>query len=127
MRQLLDTHTFLWFVIGNPRITSKLRAQIEDNENLVSIVSVWEIAIKYNIGKLNLELPFNDFIDRQVISNGIQLLDIKLDHLKVLATLPLHHRDPFDRLLIAQAITEEIMLISADSVFSLYPVRLMWE
>jgi len=127
VRQLLDTHTFLWFVMGNPRITSKLRAQIEDNENLVSIVSVWEIAIKYSIGKLTIELPFDDFIDRQVISNGIQLLDIKLDHLKVLATLPLHHRDPFDRLLIAQAITEDLVLISADSVFSLYPVQRMWE
>ncbi len=126
MRQLLDTHAFLWFVMGNPRITDKLRAQIEDNENFVSIVSVWEIAIKYNIGKLNLELPFDDFIDRQIIPNGIQLLDVKLEHLKVLSTLPLHHRDPFDRLLIAQAITEDIVLISADSLFSLYPVQRMW-
>ncbi len=127
MRQLLDTHTFLWFVMGNPRITPKLRAQIEDNENFVSIVSVWEIAIKYRIGKLNLELPFDDFIDLQIVPNGIQLLDIKLEHLKVVATLPLHHRDSFDRLLIAQAIVEEIVLISADSVFSLYPVQRMWE
>jgi PIN domain nuclease of toxin-antitoxin system len=127
VRQLLDTHTFLWFVMGNPRITAKLRAQIEDNENFVSIVSVWEIAIKYGIGKLSLELPFDDFIDRQITPNGIQLLDIKLEHLKAVATLPLHHRDPFDRLLIAQAIVEDILFISADSVFSLYPVRRMWE
>jgi PIN domain nuclease of toxin-antitoxin system len=127
VRQLLDTHTFLWFVMGNPRITPKIRAQIEDNENFVSIVSVWEIAIKYGIGKLNLELPFDDFIDRQIVPNGIQLLDIKLEHLKVVAALPLHHRDPFDRLLIAQSIVEEIVLISADSVFSLYPVQRMWE
>jgi PIN domain nuclease of toxin-antitoxin system len=127
VRQLLDTHTFLWFVMGNPRITAKLRAQIEDNENFVSVVSIWEIAIKYGIGKLNLEIPFDDFIDRQITPNGIQLLDIKLEHLKVVSALPLHHRDPFDRLLIAQAITEDIVLISADSVFSLYPVRLMWE
>ncbi len=127
MRQLLDTHTFLWFVMGNPRITAKLRAQIEDNENFVSVVSIWEIAIKYGIGKLNLEVPFDDFIDRQITPNGIQLLDIKLEHLKVVSALPLHHRDPFDRLLIAQAITEDILFISADRVFSLYPVRLMWE
>jgi PIN domain nuclease of toxin-antitoxin system len=127
VRQLLDTHTFLWFVMGNPRITPKIRAQIEDNENFVSIVSVWEIAIKSGIGKLNLELPFDDFIDRQIVPNGIQLLDIKLEHLKVVAALPLHHRDPFDRLLIAQSIVEEIVLISADSVFSLYPVQRMWE
>jgi PIN domain nuclease of toxin-antitoxin system len=127
VRQLLDTHTFLWFVMGNPRITPKIRAQIEDNENFVSVVSVWEIAIKSGIGKLNLELPFDDFIDRQIAPNGIQILDIKLEHLKVVAALPLHHRDPFDRLLIAQAIVEDIVLISADSVFSLYPVRRMWE
>ena len=127
MRQLLDTHTFLWFVMGNPRITERLRAQIEDNENFVSIVSIWEIAIKYRIGKLNLEVPFDDFIDRQIVPNGIQLLDIKLEHLKIVSALPLHHRDPFDRLLIAQAIVEDILIISADKVFSLYPVRLMWE
>ena len=127
MRQLLDTHTFLWFVMGNSRITAKLRAQIEDNENFVSIVSIWEVAIKYRIGKLNLEVPFDDFIDRQITPNGIQLLDIKLEHLKVVSALPLHHRDPFDRLLIAQAIVEDILLISADRVFALYPVRVMWE
>jgi PIN domain nuclease of toxin-antitoxin system len=113
--------------MGNSRITAKLKAQIEDNENLVSIVSLWEIAIKYRIGKLNLEVAFDDFIDRQIIPNGIEILDIKLEHLKVVAALPLHHRDPFDRLLIAQAIVEDILFISADRVFSLYPVRLMWE
>ena len=127
MRQLLDPHTFLWFVMGNPRITEKLRAQIEDNENFVSIVSIWEIAIKYGLGKLNLEVPFDDFIDRQIIQNGIQRLDIKLEHLKLVSALPLHHRDPFDRLLIAQAIIEDILIISADRVFSLYPVQRMWE
>ncbi len=127
MKQLLDTHTFLWFVMGNPRITPKLRSQIEDNENFVSIVSIWEIAIKSGIGKLNLEVPFDDFIDRQIVPNGIQILDIKLEHLKVLTTLPLHHRDPFDRILIAQAITEDIILVSVDSVFSLYPVQRIWE
>lgn len=124
---MLDPHTFLWFVIGNSRITVKLRAQSEDNENFVSIVSIWEIAIKYGIGKLNLEVPFDDFIDRQIIPNGIQLLDIKLEHLKLVSALPLHHRDPFDRLLIAQAIIEDSLIISADRVFSLDLVQIMWE
>jgi PIN domain nuclease of toxin-antitoxin system len=127
VKQLLDTHTFLWFVMGNSRITPKLRSQIEDNENFVSIVSIWEIAIKHGIGKLNLDVPFDDFIDRQIIPNGIEILDIKLEHLKVLTTLPLYHRDPFDRILIAQAIVENIVLVSADSVFSLYPVQRMWD
>ncbi len=127
MRQLVDTHTFLWFVMGSPKISVELRLQIENNDNFLSIVSVWEIAIKYGIGKLNLDLPFNDFIDQQIISNGIQILNIQLEHLKVFADLPLHHRDPFDRLLIAQAIAEDIPIVSVDSLFSLYPVQKIWK
>lgn len=127
MRQLLDTHTFLWFVMGSPKISGELRLQIENNDNFLSIVSIWEIAIKYGIGKLNLGLPFNDFIDQQIIPNGIQILNIQLEHLKIFADLPLHHRDPFDRLLIAQAIVEDIPIISVDSLFSLYPVQKIWQ
>lgn len=126
MRQLLDTHTFLWFVMGSPKISAGLRSQIENNDNFLSIVSVWEIAIKYGIGKLNLGLSFNDFIDQQIIPNGIQILNIQLEHLKIFANLPLHHRDPFDRLLIAQALAEDISIVSADSLFSLYPVQKIW-
>jgi PIN domain nuclease of toxin-antitoxin system len=126
VRQLLDTHTFLWFVMGNPNITVKLRSQIEDNDNFLSIVSVWEISIKYGIGKLNLEVPFNDFIDRQIAPNGIQLLEVKLEHLKSSATLPLHHRDPFDRLLIAQALVEDIPILSKDVAFDAYPIQRIW-
>jgi PIN domain nuclease of toxin-antitoxin system len=81
----------------------------------------------YGIGKLNLGLPFNDFIDQQIIPNGIQILNIQLEHLKISADLPLHHRDPFDRLLIAQAIVEDIPIISVDSLFSLYPVQKIWQ
>jgi len=127
VRQLLDTHTFLWFVMGSPKISGELRLQIENNDNFLSIVSIWEIAIKYGIGKLNLGLPFNDFIDQQIIPNGIQILNIQLEHLKIFADLPLHHRDPFDRLLIAQAIVEDIPIISVDSLFSLYPVQKIWQ
>jgi PIN domain nuclease of toxin-antitoxin system len=127
VRQLLDTHTFLWFVMGSQKISGELRLQIENNDNFLSIVSIWEIAIKYGIGKLNLGLPFNDFIDQQIIPNGIQILNIQLEHLKVFADLPLHHRDPFDRLLIAQAIVEDIPIISVDSLFSLYPVQTIWQ
>jgi PIN domain nuclease of toxin-antitoxin system len=126
VRQLLDTHTFLWFVMGNPNITVKLRSQIEDNDNFLSIVSVWEIAIKYGIGKLNLEVHFDDFIDRQIAPNGIQLLEIKLEHLKSFATLPFHHRDPFDRLLIAQALVEDIPILSKDVTFDAYPIQRIW-
>ena len=126
MRQLLDTHTFIWFVMGDPRISVTLRSQIENNENLLSIASVWEMAIKHSIGKLNFGLAFDEFIEQQIISNGIELLPIAIDHITVVATLPLHHRDPFDRILIAQSVVENIPLLSADKIFDAYPIRRVW-
>lgn len=126
MKQLLDTHTFIWFVMGDATITPVVRSRIENNENLLSIVSVWEIAIKSNLGKLNLKLPFDLFMDRHVRQNAIQLLEVKLEHLSVVATLPLHHRDPFDRLLIAQVMVEQIPILGVDSAFDAYPIRRLW-
>ncbi|AVH62710.1 MULTISPECIES: type II toxin-antitoxin system VapC family toxin [Nostoc cyanobionts] len=102
------------------------RSQIENNENLLSTASVWEMAIKHSIGKLNFGLAFNEFIEQQIIRNGIELLPITIDHITVVATLPLHHRDPFDRILIAQSIVENIPLLSADKIFDAYPIRRMW-
>ena len=126
MRQLLDTHTFIWFVMGNPRISTRVRALIEheDNENLLSIASVWEMAIKHSSGKLNLGLPFNVFIAQQL--NSMALLNIQLNYIEVVATLPLHHRDPFDRLIIAQAMVEEVPILSVDSAFDAYPIERLW-
>ena len=112
--------------MGDAKITPGVRAQIEDNHNFLSIVSVWEIAIKYSIGKLNLGVPFNDFIDRQITPNGIELLEIEIEHLKSSAVLPLHHRDPFDRLLIAQALVEKIPIVSIDVAFDLYQIQRIW-
>lgn len=126
MRQLLDTHIFIWFVMGDPRISVSMRSQIENNENLLSIASVWEMAIKHSIGKLNFGLAFNEFIEQQIIRNGIELLPITIDHITVVATLPLHHRDPFDRILIAQALVENIPILSADKIFDAYPIRRVW-
>ncbi|MEH1864049.1 MAG: type II toxin-antitoxin system VapC family toxin [Nostoc sp.] len=126
MRQLLDTHIFIWFVMGDPRISVSMRSQIENNDNLLSIASVWEMAIKHSIGKLNFGLTFDEFIEQQIIRNGIELLPITIDHITVVATLPLHHRDPFDRILIAQSIVENIPLLSADKIFDLYPIRRLW-
>jgi PIN domain nuclease of toxin-antitoxin system len=126
MRQLLDTHIFIWFVMGDPRISVSMRSQIENNENLLSIASVWEMAIKHSIGKLNFGLAFDDFIEQQIIRNGIELLPIIIDHITVVATLPLHHRDPFDRILIAQSVVEKIPLLSADKIFDAYPIERLW-
>ena len=126
MRQLLDTHSFIWFVMGNPRISPRLRSLIEDNQNLLSIASVWEMAIKHSSGKLSFGLPFRIFIEQQLSLNSIELLSINLDHIDVIAALPFHHRDPFDRLLIAQSMVERIPILSADSAFDAYPINRLW-
>jgi PIN domain nuclease of toxin-antitoxin system len=123
MKQLIDTHTLLWFTTGNPRISDNLRLQIENNDNLLSIASVWEMAIKHSIGKLNLDMSFDDFVEQQIIGNGITLKEINQQHISVIAQLPLHHRDPFDRMLIAQAMVENIPIISADRIFDAYQIR----
>ncbi|MFN6464105.1 MAG: type II toxin-antitoxin system VapC family toxin [Nostoc sp. DedVER02] len=126
MRQLLDTHIFIWFVMGDPRISISMRSQIENNENLLSIASVWEMAIKHSIGKLNFGLTFDEFIEQQIIRNGIELVPITIDHIIAVATLPLHHRDPFDRILIAQALVENIPILSADKIFDAYSIERLW-
>ncbi len=126
MRQILDTHILIWFVSGDPRISASMRSQIENNDNLLSIASVWEMAIKHSIGKLKFEPTFNEFIEQQIIMNGIELLPIRIDHVAVISSLPLDHRDPFDRLLIAQSIVENIPLLSADQIFDAYPIQRLW-
>jgi PIN domain nuclease of toxin-antitoxin system len=129
VRVLIDTHIFIWYVQNSDRLPSSITAIINDGRNdiLLSIASVWEMAIKQSTGKLNLGTPYASFIAEQMRLNSMELLPVRLEHLELITTLPLHHRDPFDRLLIAQSIVEDILLISADSVFSLYPVQRMWE
>jgi PIN domain nuclease of toxin-antitoxin system len=126
---LIDTHVFIWYIQNSERLTSSVATLINDgsNEILFSIASIWEMAIKQSTGKLNLGVPYISFIAEQMKLNNIELLPISLNHIDVVTTLPFHHRDPFDRILIAQAIAENILLVSADSVFSLYPVQSMWE
>ncbi len=128
MRLLLDTHTFLWFIMGSPNLSAAARSLIEDaaNEKFVSVASLWEIAIKLSIGKLNLSAPFDVLISQQLSLNGFELLNIEIDHTAVVATLPFHHRDPFDRLLVAQAAVEKMSIISIDPVFDAYPVSRLW-
>ena len=126
MRQLLDTHTFIWFITGSDRINNKVRERIESNDNLLSIASLWEIAIKSSIGKLDLKLSIEQLVEEQITANGIELLDITTEHIAVVADLPLHHRDPFDRLIIAQAMVEQIPIVGVDKVFDSYSVQRLW-
>ena len=128
MRLLLDTHSFLWFVGGDSSLSVPARLLIEDADHsvLLSVASVWEIAIKVSLGKLHLEQPLDVLIPQQLLMNHIELLGITLQHAAVVAKLAFHHRDPFDRLLIAQAIAEQIPVISHDPAFDAYPVQRRW-
>ena len=128
MRLLLDTHTFIWFVTDSPKLSVIVKQLIEDenNEKLLSTASVWEMAIKHSSGKLSFGQPFRVFIEQQISLNSIDLLNINFNHIDIVATLPLHHRDPFDRLLIAQAMVEQIPILSADSAFDAYSIQRLW-
>lgn len=129
MRLLIDTHAFLWFIIGDSRISISARLLIEDraNQKLLSLASLWEIAIKHGLGKLAiLSGRFDDVIPREITQNGFQVLSINLDQIAITATLPHHHRDPFDRMLIAQALAERIPIVGADAAFDAYGVTRLW-
>lgn len=122
---LLDTHVFLWLLSGDSRLTQDQRDVLntEDHQNLLSIASVWEMAVKTATGKLKIALPFNDFIRKHTTQNHIALFPISFDHVSEVAVLPLHHRDPFDRLLAAQCLLENISIVSHDDAFDLYGVK----
>lgn len=124
---LLDTHAFLWWVADDPRLPARARKAITDADRvLVSVVSCWEIAIKVSLGKLTLSQPVDRFLAEQLGVNQFTLLPIELDHAAAVATLAFHHRDPFDRLLAAQAIYEDLPIASADPVFRQYKVKRVW-
>lgn len=128
MKLLLDTHTFLWFINDSPKLSTTARVLIEDafNEPLVSVASLWEMAIKLSIGKLDLKKPFETFVPDQLELNGFDQLAIDFHHIAAVAGLPFHHRDPFDRLLVAQALAEGIPLVSADELLDAYGVVRLW-
>jgi len=128
MDLLLDTHTLLWFITDDPRLSRGAVALIDDRSNnkFVSITSLWEIAIKVRIGKLTITEPFNQLFPHQLEINGFDLLPVKIKHTSVIASLPLHHRDPFDRLLISQSLEEKMSIVSADEVFDVYGVDRLW-
>jgi PIN domain nuclease of toxin-antitoxin system len=128
MNLLLDTHASLWFMDGSPRLGAQARTLIEDADNVkwVSAASLWEMAIKISLGRLRLEQPYDPFVPEQVEMNGFNLLPLRIIHMAKVAALPFHHRDPFDRLLAAQCLTEDFSLISVDAAFDSYGVRRLW-
>jgi len=127
MRVLLDTHAFLWWANDDRRLSAPARQAITDTADaFLSVASCWEIAIKVSRGRLTLPKAIGHFVPEQLGMNGFQLLQIDLDDVARVATLPFHHRDPFDRLLVAQALGEELTLVSADPVFRKYGVKRVW-
>jgi PIN domain nuclease of toxin-antitoxin system len=127
MRVLLDTHVLIWLVEGDKNLSTVARSAIEDEDNslYLSIASLWEITIKLSLGKLNLQLSVDEMVESFLIPGGIEILQIETSHLSILRDLPLHHRDPFDRLIIAQAQAEGMTLVSADGIFGMYEVELL--
>jgi len=121
-RVLLDTHTFIWYIEGHPSLSVAARQAIENPlaEKWVSVASAWEMHIKAGLGRLPVEDPLDEFIPHQLELNGFRLLAIDLQHLHPISKLPPHHNDPFDRLLIAQALVENIPIISRDKNFDAY-------
>jgi PIN domain nuclease of toxin-antitoxin system len=128
VRLLLDTHTFLWWVGASRDLSRRARSAIRSgrNECFVSIASGWEIAIKVSLGSLRVEGALDRFLPEQLAANGFQPLPIDLKHCARVAALPFHHRDPFDRLLVAQALEEELAIVTADPLFAKYGVRRVW-
>ncbi len=125
---LLDTHAFLWFCQGDPALSASARQLIEDpnNRKLVSVASCWEIAIKAGLGKLKLGEPSASYIVAALASTGFETLPVSVAHATGVEPLPAHHKDPFDRLLVSQALSEGIALVSADVVFDQYAVTRYW-
>ena len=128
MKYLLDTHALLWFLRGDKKLSAKARGLIDNpgNRKFLSIASLWEIAIKVSLRKLVLDKPFEKLFPEQLHFNRIEILDITVDSLTKLTTLPFHHRDPFDRLIIAQAIVERLPIIGVDAVFDVYGISREW-
>lgn len=130
MRLLLDTHTFLWLVVGSPNLTAAARAALAEpaNELFLSVASVWELAIKTSSPRPQLTLaePLDAYVARWTTIYQLNLLPIQSPHALYVVGLPNHHRDPFDRILIAQALVEGMTLVSGDGKFTSYPVAILW-
>ena len=128
MRALLDTHAFLWWITDNPQLSSRVREIISDgnNELFLSAASGWEIAIKAQLGRLNLPDNLEHFISEQLTINAIYGLPIQMSHALHVSVLPNHHHDPFDRILVAQAQLENLAILTADPRIARYPVKVIW-
>lgn len=127
-RLLLDTHAFIWWATNDPRLSERAREAIADSRTAVflSVVTPWEMTIKHALGRLELAEPPRSLVYAQITRHGYLPLDVTLEHVLSVGELPVHHRDPFDRLLIAQAREERLTLVSADAAFTRYDMSVLW-
>jgi PIN domain nuclease of toxin-antitoxin system len=128
MRLLLDTHAFLWFVTDDPLLSAAAHAHVADpmNEILISPASYWEVAIKVSIGKYPMNVPLDRFFTEGIDGNDFSILPVEIRHATVLSALPMHHKDPFDRMIIAQAMVERIPIVSIDAALDAYGIIRIW-
>lgn len=127
MNYILDTHTIIWFLNGDDKLSDKSKEIIENQENVkfVSIASIWEIAIKISLDKFKFDKGFKKFLD-MIVNNGFDIIPITFDHAMTVSTLEFIHRDPFDRLIISQALTDNLTVITKDESFQKYNVKTTW-
>lgn len=127
MNLLLDTHIFIWWEIALKNLSAQRVRMLKDSQNtlFLSLASIWEIQIKIQIGKFTFPKPLSEIIEGQQIINNLQILPITAEHIYELENLPFHHKDPFDRLLIAQAITENLTIVTDDAHFSAYSAKIL--
>jgi PIN domain nuclease of toxin-antitoxin system len=126
-RLLLDTNAFLYFINNDSALSKTAKNLLESEVDLlISAACLWEIAIKFSIGKLSLPDSFGNFIPSQIRQNDIEILSVTLPHLEKVSTLPFHHKDPFDRLIIAQSMVENLPILSSDAAFDLYKIERIW-
>ena len=126
MNVLLDTHTLLWALTDESKLSERVRKLLPKAETWFSVASLWEIVIKAQIGKIPLPRPTGPFVISKLALNGVQILQVTPDHVLRIESLPDYHRDPFDRMLIAQSLEEKLPLVTADRVFARYPVQVIW-
>ena len=126
MDLLLDTHAFLWWTQDDSRLSPAARDAITASDCYLSIASCWEVSIKVSLNRLGFDRPLTQFFTEQLQASGISVLAIEFRHVMRLAEMPFHHRDPFDRLLVAQAQEERLAIVSSDAAFDAYGVKRVW-
>lgn len=126
MKILIDTHVLLWGLQDEKKLSPRVQVLLPSSDVWISVASLWEIIAKVQVGKLTLPIPVAEYLTTKLTANGISVLPLTFAHVKRLEQMPVYHRDPFDRILIAQSLEESMQIVTADSHFAKYPVQVIW-